>query len=459
MCKLACRMVVCLLLLSVVALAAPIQVTIDILPGESPNVIGLGAWGSLRVAILTTDGFKAATVDSATLELDGVAICLGGKQQSPVCSREDVDGDHDKDLVAEFPLERFSLADGERTLVLTGRMKNGKEFAGSDSLICMAVSPPSVAAAMAGKSPDISPGLCDGGVLVCWDDFIVQSSANIIEYLVYRVEDTCIYGENWASCVIPFGSRYWVEPVLCMSPIDAPPYAGPAGSFDHSAIDDELPRSVDRFCPGQGDSWVFCGFTAPGVKTGEDYHYRVTCMYSLSLEIGELVYRESRPVYAGHATYLARPLPVNPASSAVIDLSNVTFEWQGSAMAFGYCIEVSPSPSFERANTWVTEIYQITKADGDLVSRTFTNILNNAPELASVTPGSTLYWRVGARNTWDSPGAYPAGPSPLAEGEKNTRYIYSQDLFAFMTLPDMPGPPPDDGGDDDGGDVPPPPPF
>ena len=426
MCKLACRMVVFLLLLSVVALAEPIQVTIDILPGESPNTVDQGSWGSLQVAILTTDGFKAATVDSATLELDGVPICLGGKHQSPVCFREDVDGDHDKDLVAEFPLEMFSLEEGENTLVLTGRMKNGREFTGSDTLVCTSpVSPALHAAAMAGKSPDISPGLCDGGVLVCWDDFIVQSSANIIEYLVYRVEDTCIYGENWASCLIPFWVIPWTAPVLCVSPISAPPHTGPAGSFAHSVIDDELPRTIDLCAVCPGDSWVFCPFTAPGVEVGKDYHYRVSCIYSLPLESGEVVCRESRSVYAGHATYLARPLPVSPASSAVVDLSNVTFDWQGSAMAFRYSIEVSASPNFERTSTWVNEIAQITSTDGEPVSRTFTNVLNNAPELAGVAPGSMLYWRVGARNKWDSPGAIPAGPSPLAEGEKNTRYIYN----------------------------------
>ena len=439
MCKLACRMIVLLLLLSVIALGEPIQVTIDILPGESPNTVDIGSRGSLPVAILTTDDFKVASIDYTTLQLSGVGVCLAGKHQTPVCTRADVDGDHDKDLIAEFPLESFSSVDGEFTLALTGRTKKGLEFTGSDMLICTSVSPSSVAAAMAGRSPDVSPALCDGGILFCWDDFVVSPPATIVEYLIYRTEDQCSYGENAVACLTPWQAEFEI-PVLCVDPINAPQYTGPAGSFAHSVIDDELQRMVWGYLCFPAP----CGVVVAGVAAGKDYNCRVSCRYSLPLESGEVIYRESRSVYAGHATYLTRPLPVSPGSSAVVDLSNVTFEWQGSAMAFRYSIEVSTTPSFERTSTWVSVIREITATDGEPVLRTFTDVLNNAPELAGVPPGTTLFWRVGAKNKWDNPGAYPAGPSPLAEGGKNTRYIYNsaENVLSFTVGDSGGGPPP-----------------
>ncbi len=135
----------------------------------------------------------------------------------------------------------------------------------------------------------------------------------------------------------------------------------------------------------------------------------------------------------------------------MVDLSNVVFQWGGSGGADQYVVEVSTSPMFVRDQTWVGKVFNKgrTSTDGTLISERFTNVLNNAPELASLPVGTTLYWRVGARCSQDTPGPVPSGPSPQFSGEKATRFIYTgQDqLFTFQiggqgSGPDYPPPPP-----------------
>ena len=438
MCKLACCMIVLLLLLSVIALAEPIQVTIDILPGECPNVVYLGEQSSVPLAIQTTDMFKATAIDVDTIRLAGVSPSVSKNHGGLAYSKQDVDHDGDRDLVVWFPLEQLPLVYGEQTLILTGEMRHGGEIVGSDNLVGTGPSTPIPGyGAMAGNSPEVSTASCDGGILIGWNDISYMPTASIIEYHVYRALSLRFDGSLWTTCLWPDTWGFTIP--LSLNPSAAPPHTGPAGSFVHSAIDDETTRTVECNQPNLDGGLSHWTTTAYGIIRGIHYEYEVSCVYLRQ----DGVYIETWPVYVGQATYLTRPVPVSPNSRKAVHLSDVTFQWQGSKGANRYAIEVSPSPSFPRESTWVSATSEDTAADGDRVSRTFTNVLNNAAELAGITPGSTLYWRVGARNATDRPGPYPAGPSPLAEGEKNTRYIYNsaENVLSF-TVGDSGGGPP-----------------
>jgi hypothetical protein len=274
-------------------------------------------------------------------------------------------------------------------------------------------------------------GLDDMGVLIVWNNPRDVRFADIIEYHIWRDSATSY-------------------PVLVREQNSAFPLSCALGSYDHHAVDDSMSRSFTSRSPG-GDhtSLASADVNASGVVPGRCHHYYISCVYRrqpVSAE-GDATYWETTPKYAGCATvFQQRPRTVSPGDvegSQYEDLSDITFVWEGCRGADTYVIEVSTSPSFPRDETWVGKVTQPTSQDGVTITRTFRDVLSSCPELSNVQPGQKLYWRVGARNSRDNPGPYPAGPSPQVSGEKNTRYIYSDpnELLSFQVVGGVPEPP------------------
>ena len=91
---------------------------IDIKPGSDENNINLKSRGVVPVAVLTTDGFDAGTIDPATVQFAGAA---------PVRSMlKDVDRDGDKDMLFLFRTRQLDLdqdsTEATLTAQLTGQM-------------------------------------------------------------------------------------------------------------------------------------------------------------------------------------------------------------------------------------------------------------------------------------------------------------------------------------------------
>jgi len=447
----------CALLLLVVtspvsAQAGGIAVSIDIKPGEYPNCINLGSNGLIPVAILTTPTFDATTVDPATVKLAASSVAVAGNGKKLLCSTTDVDGDGDTDLLVHVRTEDLGLPMSATQATLTGTTYGGLPVIGSDSIVIVPKKSgvPLPAAAMAGTTPDINPPFGDdGGILVAWNDPSSVALSDILEFHIWRVY---VWGD-----IIFMG--------LVMAPdlASAMPYFGPAGSFDHAVVDGVFIREFSYRYPDMDHTELHEGsMVAAGITVGQTHSYWINCLYRRTSPLdGTISYWEANGVSAGRATYLTRPALQSPGSvvpSEYVDLSNVTFVWEGSGGADAYVIEVSTTPSFARDKTWVGHVFHPTNADGTIISKTFVGVLSTSPELADLPGGTVLFWRVGARNSQDVPGPYPAGPSPTLDGEKNTRYIYTRmsDIFTFMTPGDGPPPPPDDGGGDE---PPPPPPF
>ena len=300
------------------------------------------------------------------------------------------------------------------------------------------------AAVMTGASPDLASMWGDEGVAVCWDNPQSIAESSIIQYMV------------------------WQDAPGTLSQGDAPLIALPGSAlqsfmgFDHMMLLSGWPIAFTYYGLNKKGELYLIWAEEWGIQTGVSHKYWVSALCRSNNQAAKKAnYQESKPIYAGQATYLSRPVCDRPGGLSPTEyvlLDYVTFMWYGSQAADQYVIEVSPTPGFQREATWVGKVDQPTNVDYAYLMKTFVGVLSEAPELSNLPGGSTLYWRVGARNSQDDIGPVPAGPSPAADGEKDTRYIYSQDVFGFMTLADIPPPPPDDGGDDDGGDVPPHPP-
>jgi hypothetical protein len=109
----------------------PIRVTlsalIDIKPGSDDNSINLKSKGVVPVAILTTEGFDASSVDVGSVKFAGA---------SPVSWQlEDVDGDGNLDLLLHFRTQELTdLSQTSTSAVLTGAILDGTSFTGADAI-------------------------------------------------------------------------------------------------------------------------------------------------------------------------------------------------------------------------------------------------------------------------------------------------------------------------------------
>lgn len=105
-----------------------VEITIDIKPGSFPNSINLKSKGVIPVAILTTEGFDASTVDPA-------AVRFGPDEASPVqWALEDVDNDGDIDMILHFKTQETGINPGDTEATLTGETMGGADFVATDSV-------------------------------------------------------------------------------------------------------------------------------------------------------------------------------------------------------------------------------------------------------------------------------------------------------------------------------------
>jgi hypothetical protein len=110
--------------------AAPIQVTIDIKPGSSPNSINPKSQGVIPVAILTTDAFDATTVDPLSVRF-GPKGATEAHNQGHI---EDVNHDGEPDLVLHFETQATGIQCGDTSASLTGETFEGDPIQGSDAI-------------------------------------------------------------------------------------------------------------------------------------------------------------------------------------------------------------------------------------------------------------------------------------------------------------------------------------
>jgi len=111
-----------------------IEIDIEIKPGSDPNCFKSDVIGIIPVAIFGSNSFDVTLIDTSTIKLDGMAIKTTGKENTPLSSIKDVNGDGFDDLVVKIKDSSGVFDPGIITATLTGELLNGTLIEGSDSI-------------------------------------------------------------------------------------------------------------------------------------------------------------------------------------------------------------------------------------------------------------------------------------------------------------------------------------
>ena len=107
-----------------------LSVPVDVKPDDSQNSINPAAKGVIPVAILSTDGFDATSVD-----LLSVRFGTGAARPAQGTGQLDVNGDGRLDLLLHFRTQESGIACGDTSVSITGETLQGQAFRGSDSIV------------------------------------------------------------------------------------------------------------------------------------------------------------------------------------------------------------------------------------------------------------------------------------------------------------------------------------
>jgi hypothetical protein len=110
----------------------PQLISIDIKPGRFPNNINPASKGAIRVAILTTDTFDAATVDPLSVRFARNDARASHGRRSHI---EDVDEDGDLELVLRLRTRHSGILCGDTSASISGETLDGQAIHGTDAII------------------------------------------------------------------------------------------------------------------------------------------------------------------------------------------------------------------------------------------------------------------------------------------------------------------------------------
>jgi len=118
------------------AAAADVQVAIDILPGESRNLVDADAPDAIPVAILASPSLDPRIVEPASLRLMGASIVKNAEGASHTLT--DVNGDGYPDLIVWFAAREIRIGDGDEVARLEGTTIDGVPLSGRDAVRTLA---------------------------------------------------------------------------------------------------------------------------------------------------------------------------------------------------------------------------------------------------------------------------------------------------------------------------------
>jgi hypothetical protein len=110
-----------------------VTVTVDVKPGETPNVINTKSKGTVPVAIFSTPTFDVTKVDPATLRFSGASVAKNTQGRWQV-STGDLDLDGREDLIVHFETQELLLNTTDAEGVVEGHTPDGRYFRGKDAV-------------------------------------------------------------------------------------------------------------------------------------------------------------------------------------------------------------------------------------------------------------------------------------------------------------------------------------
>jgi len=112
----------------------PLDVDIDVKPGNDLNPINIGSNGVIPVAILSSDSFNALTVKVHSIRLGGNGVAIRGKSGNLLAREKDVNRDGLDDLLVHIETEGFEDPGESGIVILTGETFDGIPIEGTDSV-------------------------------------------------------------------------------------------------------------------------------------------------------------------------------------------------------------------------------------------------------------------------------------------------------------------------------------
>jgi hypothetical protein len=239
-----------------------------------------------------------------------------------------------------------------------------------------------LATARAGLSPDIPSAT--GGIKVSWDPYSFGISPfDVVEYHIWRDIE-----ENPIGAVVPDGLSSFIDDV------------------NYNRI--VFFSRIDPVSHTQSREMV-CTY---GAVPGYTHQYYVSAVYRKETPIGSglFQYFETARAPTGLATLATWSTPIFDCFTPMPGEQNIDIN---SAMQFGfqcrekmdsYIIQVSTSPTFSAPEYTSPIIVSPYTSDRWPISFAANKI---GDSLGSVAGGHMLWWRVGARNSQDTPGPLP----------------------------------------------------
>ena len=113
-----------------VAAQAPLKVTVDVKPGDAKVTIEPEREGMVPILLVTTPQFDAAKADPDTIRVgpEGTEAAIFRSML------EDVDKDGDVDRMLLVRVREMRIKCGNKTIKVTGKTTDGREFEGSDTV-------------------------------------------------------------------------------------------------------------------------------------------------------------------------------------------------------------------------------------------------------------------------------------------------------------------------------------
>jgi hypothetical protein len=186
--------------------------------------------------------------------------------------------------------------------------------------------------------------------------------------------------------------------------------------------------------------------TVPYIPVGVPTTYAVTAIYAVTGEAGLVGYEET-PVQTSGSGIVTPTLPIDTTgdqsnggvsdnnvqvngkvgfNQSGADFSHVVFSFTTNPGINTYIVDVSNVPNFAKKVTLTVPM--ATTTGGQTITTTTTN-------LRTAFPGATeLYYRIGDRNSIDSPGPVrndAINPNPDLWGTSRATYVYSATAWFF----------------------------